>query len=285
VFKIGWFSTGRDKAARDLLQTIWHHIDKGEIKAEIEFVFSNREPGESEQSDLFFELVKEYRLPLICFSSRRFKAQFEQARRELPARSHQIRVSKGLQTVVRQPWRREYDRRVMAKIEGFQPDLCVLAGYMLIVGEEMCRRYKMINLHPAAPGGPAGTWQEVIWKLMEDRAEETGVMMHLVTPELDKGPPVTYCSFSIRGKPFDSYWREIEGRSVAEIKARQGENNPLFKTIRQHGLAREFPLIVATIKAFSEGRVRIEEGKVVDSMGKQIEAYDLTGEIAKTIKG
>ena len=103
--------------------------------------------------------------------------------------------------------------------------------------------------------------------------------MHLVTPELDKGPPVTYCSFPIRGRPFDSYWQEIEGHSVAEIKARQGEDNPLFKLIRQHGLAREFPLIVATIKAFSEGRVRIEDGEVVSASGEALKGYDLTEEI------
>lgn len=257
MFKIGWFSTGRDQAARDLLQTVWQHIDKGEIKAELEFVFSNREPGESEQSDLFFKLVAEYRLPLICFSSQKFKAEVGDER----------------------DWRLRYDREVMKRLQGFQPDLCVLAGYMLIVGEEMCHHYKMVNLHPAAPGGPAGTWQEVIWKLIENGAEQTGVMMHLVTPELDKGPAVTYCSFPIRGKPFDRYWQEIEGHSVAEIKARQGEDNPLFQTIRQHGLAREFPLIVATIKAFSEGRVRIEEGKVVSASGEVLKGYDVTEEI------
>ncbi len=257
MFKIGWFSTGRDQAARDLLQTVWQHIDKGEIKAELEFVFSNRERGESEQSDLFFKLAAEYRLPLICFSSQKFKAEIGD----------------------KPDWRLRYDREVMKRLQGFQPDLCVLAGYMLIVGEEMCHHYKMINLHPAAPGGPAGTWQEVIWKLIENGAEQTGVMMHLVTPELDKGPPVTYCSFPIRGKPFDRYWQEIAGRSVAEIKAQQGENNPLFKTIRQHGLAREFPLIVATIKAFSEGRVRIEEGKVVSASGEVLKGYNLTEEI------
>jgi hypothetical protein len=76
----------------------------------------------------------------------------------------------------------------------------------------MCLRYNMINLHPAAPGGPAGTWQEVIWQLIRTGAHKTGVMMHLVTPELDRGPVVTYCIFSIRGStPFDGYWQEIEG--------------------------------------------------------------------------
>jgi len=161
----------------------------------------------------------------------------------------------------------------------------VLAGYMLIVGAEMCHHYPMINLHPAAPGGPKGTWQEVIWRLMEEGARGTGVMMHLVTPELDEGPPVAYCTFPIRGKSFYRYWKAIEGLPVDEVKAKQGERNLLFMLIRKHGLAREFPLIVATIKAFSEGRVRIEEGQVVDSAGKPIDGYDLTDEINKKVGG
>jgi len=101
--------------------------------------------------------------------------------------------------------------------------------------------------------------------------------MHLVTPELDEGPPVTYCTFPIRGDSLDTYWKEAEGQSVTELK--QGEDNPLFRLIRQHGLKREFPLIVSTIKAFSEGQVKIEGGKVIDSSGKEIKGYDLTAEI------
>ena len=110
-------------------------------------------------------------------------------------------------------------------------------------------------------------------------------MMHLVTPELDEGPPVAYCTFPIRGKSFHGYWKAIEGIPLDEVKARQGERNLLFMQIRKHGLAREFPLIVATIKAFSEGRVRIEEGQVVDSAGKPIDGYDLTDEINKKVGG
>ena len=79
-------------------------------------------------------------------------------------------------------------------------------------------------------------------------------MMHLVTPELDMGPPVTYCTFPVRGEPFDEYWREIEGHPLEEIKQTQGEGNRLFMLIREHGLAREFPLITSTLKAFSRGK-------------------------------
>ena len=171
----------------------------------------------------------------------------------------------------------------MRQIGGLRHDLCILAGYMLIVGTEMCLKYDMINLHPAAPGGPTGTWQEVIWKLIQSQARSTGAMMHLVTPELDKGPPVTYCTFPIRGEPFDRHWREIEGLSVAEIAQQQGDSNALFMLIRQHGLARELPLIIATIKAFSQNKVRVENGTVIDSSGKAIAGYDLSAEIDKAM--
>ncbi len=269
MYQLGWFSTGRDKAARDLLQAVTSSINLGEIEAEITFVFSNREPGESEESDLFLELVKGYHIPLICFSYQKFKAE-------------KGYVNTGQEDTL-PLWRLEYDQEVMNRLTRFNPDLCVLAGYMLITGKEMCQRYHMINLHPAAPGGPTGTWQEVIWQLIEGRAQETGVMMHLVTPELDKGPPITYATFPIRGKSFDKYWSEIEGRPLEEIK-KEGEANPLFKLIRKHELAREFRLIISTLKAFSQGKVKITaDKKVTDFKGRPIKGYNLTDEIDKLV--
>ena len=270
MYQLGWFSTGRDRAARDLLQAVENSIKLGEIEAEIAFVFSNHGPGESKESDLFFELVKSFNLPLICFSYQRFKAR-KGTKTTGPAAALPL-------------WRLEYDREVMGRLKGFQTDLFVLAGYMLIVGREMCQRYDMINLHPAAPGGPAGTWQEVIWQLIKGRAEGTGAMMHLVTPELDKGPPVTYCTFSISGRPFDKYWREITNRPLDEIK-NGGEANLLFRLIREHELAREFPLIISTVKAFSRGEVKITNDKrVIDFEGRPINGYNLTDEIDRLLE-
>ena len=134
----------------------------------------------------------------------------------------------------------------------------------------MCRRYTMINLHPAAPSGPKGTWREVIWQLIESRAEQTGVMMHLATPELDEGPPVSYCTFSIRGRAFDEHWQRLAGQPLKEIRAAEGEEFELFRLIRRHGLVRELPLIVSTVKAFSEGRVKVAEERIVDAYGNPI---------------
>ncbi len=271
MYQLGWFSTGRDKAARDLLKVAQNNIKLGEIEAEIAFVFCNREPGEAKESDLFIRLVEDYRIPLICFSYQKFKDK-----KGTPSRE-------GIRTLPL--WRLDYDREVMNRLPDFQPDLCVLAGYMLIVGKEMCQRYNMINLHPAAPGGPTGTWQEVIWQLIDSKAEETGVMMHLVTPELDKGPPVTYCTFPIRGEPFDRHWQEIDKIPTEEIKKRQSENNKLFKLIRKYGLAREFPLITSTLKVFSQGKLKITTDKqATDAANKPIKGYNLTSEINQLVK-
>ncbi len=271
MYQFGWFSTGRDEAARDLLTAVKDSIRQGKIEGEIAFVFCNRERGESKQSDLFLDLVEAYNIPLICFSYQKFRGELGEQTPEPSAPMPR--------------WRLDYDREVMNRLQGFNPNLCVLAGFMMITGPELCQRYNMINLHPAAPVGPVGTWQQVIWQLIDNEARETGVLMNLVTPELDKGPTVTYCTFSIRGEPFDRYWDEIKGHSVEQIKKSQGKNNNLFKLIRKHGLVREFPLIVSTLKAYSGGKIRInEEKQVVDAENKPINGYNLTVEINKQVK-
>jgi folate-dependent phosphoribosylglycinamide formyltransferase PurN len=271
MYQLGWFSTGRGKGSRGLLEAVHASIESGEINAEIAFVFCSRERGETEQTDIFLRMVEDCNVPLVTFSYQKYKSET----------GGSASSDEGLPL-----WRLGYDRQIMARLKGFKPDLCVLAGYMLIVGPEMCQKYDMINLHPAAPGGPAGTWQEVIWKLIESGAESTGAMMHLVTPELDKGPVVAYCTFPIRGQAFDRYWSEIKGKSVAQVKQEQAEENALFQLIRQHGVIRELPLIITTVQAFSQGRVKITPDKqVVDAQGKPIKGCDLTAEIDEKIRG
>jgi phosphoribosylglycinamide formyltransferase 1 len=269
MYHFGWFSTGRGKASRELLKVAYTGIKSGKIKnAEISFVFCSREPGESSETDIFIELVKSLKIPLICLSYQKFKSG--NAERDINDNFPE--------------WRLDYDRQVMKLLKEYHPDLCVLAGYMLIVGKEMCEKYNMLNLHPATPGGPTGTWRDVIWQLIETKARETGVMMHLVTPELDRGPIVSYCTFPIIGEPFDIYWSEIKGKNISEIKKVQGEENKLFKIIREHGLKREFPLIQATMQAFSSGKVTIFNSEVIDADGKDINGYNLTNEIENLLK-
>ncbi len=51
-------------------------------------------------------------------------------------------------------------------------------------------------------------------------------------------------------------------------------------SIREHGAVREVPLIIATLKVFSEGKIKItKDRQVVDATGRIIKGYDLTKEI------
>lgn len=254
MLNIGWFSTGRDEAARQLLQAVQDKSHRGDINGKISFVFSNREPGEAKESDLFFELVRIYNIPLVCLSHKKFKTGKEEE-------------ALG----IKKEWRIKYDKEVNKKIKQFAPDLCVLAGYMLIVSEELCQKYDMINLHPAPPGGPTGSWQEVIWTLIQHRADTAGAMIHLATPELDRGPVISYCLFSIKDDPFTEYWLK-------------DDKDMLFRLIRQHELAREFPLIILTLQALSRGEVSIKDRRVIDAQGKLISGYNLSSRIDEEVK-
>jgi phosphoribosylglycinamide formyltransferase-1 len=270
-YKIGWFSTGRGAGSRGLLKTVQDSIVSGELEAEIEFVFCSRERGETEATDSYLDMVNDYGITLVNFSYQKYKARWGMPNPDPSAPLP--------------PWRLDYDREVMKRLEGFSPNLVMLAGFMLIAGPEMCRKYDIINLHPAAPDGPAGTWQQVIWKLIATGADIQGVKMHVGIPELDMGPTATYCTFPIRGKAFDRYWEDIKGKSVEDFKKEQGEDNALFKTIRRHGAVRELPLTVATIRAFSQGKVKITADKqVADAGDNLISGYDLSAEIDAIVK-
>jgi phosphoribosylglycinamide formyltransferase-1 len=269
TLRIGWFSTGRGEGSRLLLRAAVEAIRRGGLDAEIAFVFCNRERGEHEATDSFLDLVASFSIPCLTLSSRRFRREragaLSRPGEPLPA------------------WRAEYDREVATLVAQSAPggfDVGMLAGYMLVFTSEMSGRYPLLNLHPAAPGGPVGTWQEVTWQLIETRAEQSGVMIHLATDELDEGPVVVHCTYSLRGPSFEALWAALGSRSAADVRASEGEENALFREIRRHGSARELPFVVETLRAFATGRLRIEGRRIVDAEGCELPGgLDLTAEI------
>ncbi len=268
---VGWFSTGRDEAACDLLRAAMDAVRDGTLDAEIAFVFCNRERGEFEPTDVFLDLVQSYGLPLVTLSSRRYR------------REHGAEVARAGQPLP--AWRYDFDREVRRLVEPYAFDVGMLAGYMLIFTDVVCERFPLLNLHPAAPGGPIGMWQDVVWQLIEERAESSGVMIFLCTTDLDRGPPVAHCTYSLRGPAFDELWSEVEGRSLEQIKAEEGEENRLFKEIRRQGVARELPLVVETLRAFAQGRISIRQGRILSAEGEVVGGYDLTPEIEAAVAG
>ncbi len=249
MLNIGWFSTGRGEGSRGLLRFVQERIDRGLLDARIQFVFSNRDRGQALGSDRFFQLVDSYNLPLVTRSSARYRRS---------------------RSASRLPWaelRADYDRLVVEDLKEFQPDVCVLAGYMLICSGKMCRRYPLLNLHPALPDGPIGTWQEVTWELIRQRASYTGAMIHLATEDLDRGPLVSYCTVPITGPEFDEGWQDLQSEDLEKVRETRGERLPLFGQIREAQYRREPYLILETLRAVADGRVIIRDGVVLHSRG------------------
>jgi phosphoribosylglycinamide formyltransferase-1 len=150
------------------LTRIHDEIEKGTVKAKIGFVFCSREPGDAEGSDTFIELVKSYRLPLVCLSSKRF------------------RTNAG--AYLSPAWRLEYDREAMKRLKSYKPDLCVLAGYMRVVTSVLLRAFPMrvMNIHPALLPSFPGTH---VWQAEVDYGVKfSGCTVHFVDEGTDTGP-------------------------------------------------------------------------------------------------
>ena len=253
---------------------MFEHVERavraGDLDAEFAFVFSNRERGESEATDSFFDLVEGAGIPLVARSSVAFRRAVggERSRpgEPLPA------------------WRLAYDRAVAEAIEGRPFDLGVLAGYMLIVERELVSRHALLNLHPALPDGPAGVWQDVIRQLIREGAAESGVMAHLAIPEVDAGPAVAYCRYPLRDPELEAL-RDALPAPPADLDDAALEATPLFAAIRARGVAREAPLLAAAIAEFATGALRADGPRIVDASGRPAAAVDVTARVEARLAG
>ncbi len=265
MLMFGWFSSGRDQAAIDLFNAALDHMESGFIPGRIAYVFCDRDVGESRASDQFHLAVRARGIPLVVHSSRKLREVIRQ-------RPNQAAAA-----------REAFDAAVIDLLKGYEARVVVLAGYMLIVSPLLCRTFLCLNLHPAVPGGPKGTWQEVMWEIMEKGLKEAGGMMHLATPELDAGPPVTYFRFPLTGPQFEPLWaklaEKLKHKTLAEIREEEGESEPLFAKIREEELRREFPLILLTLKNLAEGRI-VLTGKGAKVNGELVpQGMDISGQV------
>jgi hypothetical protein len=87
----------------------------------------------------------------------------------------------------------------------------------------------------------------------------------------------------LQGPGFDPLWRAYREKrlqlSQEDIKAQEGDQEPLFAYLRAEELRREFPLILLTLKNLASGRLVLtpagvsEEGRLVPS------GFDITAEV------
>ena len=194
--RLGWLSTGRGPGSRGLLAAAHQAISEGSLNASIDYVLCTRVRGEADGSDEFLSLSKGYGLDTVFLSLSAYRERH----------SHEP------------DWRDHYNADLLALVKSRPVDALVFAGLLLIVSEDIISASPALNLHPAAPGGPVGAWQDVIWELISQDAGESGVMVQLTTAEVDKGPVIAYCRFPIRGREFDGLWRDIAGQSIDELR-------------------------------------------------------------------
>ena len=223
MLKVGWFSTGTGKGSQALLTNFYSRILDESLQSSISFVFSNREVGDNAETDMFFELVNSYHLPLETLSHKRFLINSPMT---------QIQVFDRL----------AYDTEVMKAIAKYDVDLIVLAGYMLIVSGELSGKYKMINLHPALPDGPKGTWRQVIKNLIDNNRQLTGTMIHLVTSDVDRGPCISFSECDL-----SDLWSTYTTGVISKQK--------LFDQIRGRQFLQEPTLLINTISSIAEHKI------------------------------
>jgi len=268
TFRFGWFTTARGPGSRSMYEAVQRALSEGRLDAEFAFVFSNRDRGESPVTDSFFDLVESDGQPLVTRSSVAFRRAVGGRRSEPGAPLP--------------PWRRKYDAAVEEAIAPYPFELGILAGYMLIFESDFVSRHPLLNLHPALPTGPAGTWREVIRELIRTDAEESGVMLHLAVPEVDAGPVVAYCRYPLRDSELEPLWHEIEDR-IASMTDDEIEATALFDAIRERGVRHEAPLLVATLAEFAAGHLRVNAGLVVDAEGAEATPRDLSEAVTRDI--
>ena len=110
-------------------------------------------------------------------------------------------VKQGIATAVvdhqQQPSRDAFDAELARVVDGFLPDLVLLAGFMRILGDGFVARYdgRMLNIHPSLL--PAFTGLHTHRRAIEAGCKIAGATVHFVTPALDLGAIVAQAAVPV----------------------------------------------------------------------------------------
>ena len=140
------------------LQAVLDAIDSGEIKnAEVKVVISNN------KSAYALERAKNYGIDALCISPKEFES------------------------------RTQFHNELLLKIDEYQLDLIVLAGFLVTIPEAMIQKYRnrIINIHPSLIPSFCGTGYfglKVHEAALARGVKITGATVHYVDEGTDTGP-------------------------------------------------------------------------------------------------
>ena len=133
--------------------------------------------------------------------------------------------------------REEFDKRLIQILEGYSPDLIVLAGFMRILSEVFVNKYigRLINIHPSLL--PKYPGLDTHKKVIKNQDTHHGVTVHYVDKTLDGGPVCAQSEMEVTTKDLSKLEEQI------------------------HKLEHEiYPLVV---KQIADGKIAFKDSKVI----------------------
>ncbi|HIW81358.1 MAG TPA: phosphoribosylglycinamide formyltransferase [Candidatus Acetatifactor stercoripullorum] len=145
---------------------------------------------------------------------------------------------------------RDYENRelfhqaLLEAVDGFSPDLIVLAGFLVAIPTAMVQKYenRIINIHPSLIPSFCGVGcygLKVHEKALARGVKITGATVHFVTEGMDEGPIISQKSV------------EVEENDTPES---------LQKRVMEQA---EWILLPQAIDDIANGRIAVENGRVI----------------------
>ena len=133
--------------------------------------------------------------------------------------------------------REAFDAALAECIDGFAPDLVVLAGFMRILSDGFVRHYagRLMNIHPSLL--PSFPGLHTHRRALEEGVRIHGCTVHFVTPTLDHGPVII--------------------QAAVPVLDRDDEASLAARVLRQ-----EHRIYPQAVRWFAEDRLHLENGRV-----------------------
>ncbi len=140
--------------------------------------------------------------------------------------------------------RAEFHKALLEKLESLSIDLVVLAGCLVVIPEEMIRRYRnrIINIHPSLIPSFCGTGYyglKVHEEALKRGVKVTGATVHFVDEGTDTGPIILQKAVEILP---DDTPKSLQQRVMEQA---------------------EWKLLPRAISLIAEGRVKVEDGRTI----------------------
>jgi phosphoribosylglycinamide formyltransferase-1 len=140
--------------------------------------------------------------------------------------------------------RAEFNKAFLEKLDSYEVDLVVLAGFLVVIPPEMIAKYRnrIINVHPSLIPSFCGTGfygLKVHEGALARGVKVTGATVHFVTEECDGGPIIAQRSVAIRE---DDTPETLQKRIMEEA---------------------EWKLLPEAVSLFCQGRLLVEGRNVI----------------------